>query len=68
LSDMETVEPADLAAFSLDELEVELATLASHIYAGTCRWLELVAEMDRRGGWAEEGVVRVPTGSPGGAR
>ena len=52
---METVEPADLAAFSLDELDVELATLASHIYAGTCRWLELVAEMDRRGGWAEEG-------------
>src|SRR4029453_17334843 len=26
--------------------------LASHIYAGTCRWLELVAELDRRGGLA----------------
>jgi len=37
---------------SLDELEDELATLASHIYAGTCRWLELVAELDRRGGFA----------------
>jgi Domain of unknown function (DUF222)/HNH endonuclease len=34
---------------SVDELEDEIATLASHIYAGTCRWLELVAELDRRG-------------------
>jgi Domain of unknown function (DUF222)/HNH endonuclease len=38
-----------LADMSLDELEDEIATLASHIYAGTCRWLELVAELDRRG-------------------
>src|SRR5438034_5763479 len=37
---------------SLAELVDELATLASHIYAGTCRWLELVAELDRRGGFA----------------
>ena len=35
-----------------EELEDEIATLASHIYAGTCRWLELVAELDRRGGLA----------------
>jgi hypothetical protein len=35
---------------SRNELEDEIATLASHIYAGTCRWLELVAELDRRGG------------------
>ena len=39
----------------LDELEAELATLAAHLYAGTCRWLELVGELDRRGGWTEEG-------------
>ena len=45
----------DLAALSLDELADELATLASHIYAGTCRWLELVAEFDRRGSWAAGG-------------
>jgi hypothetical protein len=36
-----------------EELEDEIATLASHIYAGTCRWLELVAEFDRRGGYAD---------------
>jgi Domain of unknown function (DUF222)/HNH endonuclease len=34
------------------ELEDELATLASHLYAGTCRWLGLVAELDRRGAFA----------------
>jgi hypothetical protein len=52
---MATTDQTDLAGLSLDELEAELATLASHIYAGTCRWLELVAEMDRRGTWAAEG-------------
>jgi hypothetical protein len=52
---MATAETVDLAALGLDELEAELATLASHLYAGTCRWLELVAELDRRGRWAESG-------------
>src|SRR5438046_10457152 len=52
---MKTVGTSDLGALSLVELEAELATLASHIYAGTCRWLELVGEMDRRGGWADVG-------------
>src|SRR5688572_577005 len=41
-----------MADMSADELEDEIATLASHIYAGTCRWLELVGELDRRGGFA----------------
>lgn len=40
---------------SIDQLEEEIATLASHIYAGTCRWLELVGEIDRRGGFTESG-------------
>jgi Domain of unknown function (DUF222)/HNH endonuclease len=52
---MATAEITDLAALSLDELEDEVATLASHLYAGTCRLLELVAEVDRRGAWAESG-------------
>jgi hypothetical protein len=43
------VEKYDAVELSSDELEEELAALASHIYAGTCRWLELVAELDRRG-------------------
>jgi hypothetical protein len=39
----------------VDELEDEIAELASHIYAGTCRWLELIAELDRRGDFTESG-------------
>jgi uncharacterized protein DUF222 len=42
-------ENGELGTLTVAELEDELATLASHIYAGTCRWLELVAELDRRG-------------------
>jgi hypothetical protein len=55
LTTMTTRTVSDLAGLSLVELEEELATLASHIYAGTCRWLELVGELDRRGEWAESG-------------
>jgi uncharacterized protein DUF222 len=45
----------EFAKLPLDQLEDEIALLASHIYAGTCRWLELVGELDRRGSWAEWG-------------
>jgi hypothetical protein len=50
-----TGEVLDPSGLSLDALEAELATLAAHLYAGTCRWLELVGELDRREAWAEEG-------------
>ena len=46
-------ENTSFADLSKEELESEIATLASHIYAGTCRWLELVAELDSRGGFAD---------------
>jgi Domain of unknown function (DUF222) len=46
-----------LDELSLDELADEIATLASHVYAGTCRWLELVAELDRRGGFEGSSVA-----------
>src|SRR5436190_13870577 len=39
----------------LDELETEIRELAGHIAAATCRWLLLVAEFDRRSGWAVDG-------------
>ncbi|MBW8826401.1 MAG: DUF222 domain-containing protein, partial [Acidobacteria bacterium] len=35
----------------LERLEAEITTLAAHLAAGTCRWLLLVAEFDRRRGW-----------------
>src|SRR5438874_1417314 len=46
-----------IADMPREELEDEIATLAAHIYAGTCRWLELVAELDRRGGVAGSSVA-----------
>jgi Domain of unknown function (DUF222) len=39
----------------LERLEREIGELAAHIHAATCRWLLLVAEFDRREGWAEWG-------------
>jgi Domain of unknown function (DUF222)/HNH endonuclease len=39
----------------LELLEREIAELAAHIHAATCRWLGLVAEFDRREGWASWG-------------
>ena len=45
-----STEPLD-TEIPLEHLEHEIVQLASHINAGTCRWLELVAEFDRREGW-----------------
>jgi hypothetical protein len=39
----------EATGLSFDELAQELASLASHVYAGMCRCLELVAELDQRG-------------------
>jgi len=44
-----------LAEMPVDRLEEEITTLAGHLNAGTCRWLLLVAEFDRREGWAAWG-------------
>jgi hypothetical protein len=44
---------SDLAGMSLPALEDEIATWSAHLSAGMCRWLELVGELDRRGGWGE---------------
>ena len=45
----------DVAGLSLGELQEEVAEWAAHLSAGTCRWLVLVGELDRRNGWEEEG-------------
>ena len=37
-------------AMSLERLEAEITELAGQLAAGECRWLELVAEYDRRAG------------------
>jgi hypothetical protein len=41
----------------LEIIEREITELAAHIYAATCRWLSLVAEFDRREGWAQWGCT-----------
>jgi Domain of unknown function (DUF222) len=46
-------EPGSMA---LERLEREIGELAAHIHAATCRWLLLVAEFDRREGWANWGA------------
>jgi hypothetical protein len=51
-----TAETSDAATgLPLERREHELVQLAAHINAGTCRWLELVAEFDRREGWSSSG-------------
>ena len=63
-----TTSERDMADLDMQQLEDELATLAAHLYAGTCRWLELVGELDRRGGGGTAAATRARSGSPGGAR
>ena len=45
----------EIQALPMERLEREIGELAAHIHAATCRWLLLVAELDRREGWAEWG-------------
>ena len=48
--------PTALPALSTDDLESELLGLAGHIAAAECRFLQLLAEFDDRGGWAGDGI------------
>lgn len=41
----------------LERLEAEICQLAGQLAAATCRWLLLIADFDRRGGWAGWGVL-----------
>ncbi len=44
--------PTQLASMATERLEAEAATLAGHLAAATCRFLDVVAELDRREAWA----------------
>ncbi len=52
-------EPGDpaLAGVGDEELEARLRRGAADVAAATCRWLELVAEVVRRGIWARQGAA-----------
>jgi hypothetical protein len=41
------------ASLSLEELEAQITELAGHLNAANYRWLMLIAEFDRRKGWAD---------------
>lgn len=47
--------PTELCDVPLERLEHEIAQMSSHLQAGMCRWLDLVAEFDRREGWGSWG-------------
>ncbi len=52
-----TAPPDDIANLGNDELANAVATLAAHIHAATWRLLTLIAELDRRGVWADQGAL-----------
>jgi hypothetical protein len=50
---------ARIGALVTERLEAEIKTLAGHLAAGTCRWLLLIAEYERRKGYAAWECVSV---------
>jgi hypothetical protein len=47
---MSAAEVTMATAMPLERLEAEITELAGHLAAGECRWLQMVAEYDRRAG------------------
>ncbi len=45
------------SALGLAELEARITELAGHLNAAQHRWLLLIAEFDRRRGWAGAGIA-----------
>jgi hypothetical protein len=46
--------PCAASELSLAELTAEICCMAGHINAASYRWLALIAELDRRQGWADD--------------
>jgi len=49
----ELVKSGDLADIPTERLEQQVCELAAHLAAATCRWLLMIAELDRRRVWAD---------------
>ena len=45
---------SETGKLSLEELSAEICCMAGHINAASYRWLALIAELDRRQGWADD--------------
>lgn len=55
---MSVVEIAgSLDDWATERLETEITLVAAHLAAGECRWLQLVAEFDRREAWSSWGCA-----------
>ena len=54
-SQSESCDRDELAEIPLELIEREIESLAAQITAGSARWLELIAEFDRRDGWWSSG-------------
>jgi hypothetical protein len=52
-SDLNGHPSAPVPSISLEELEAQITELAGHLNAANYRWLSLIAEFDRRKGWAD---------------
>ena len=52
---MDTREAVALDSVPLERLEAEITQLAGELAAGECRWLQLIAEYDRRRGYEQWG-------------
>jgi hypothetical protein len=56
---MDTREVVAPDTMPLERLEAEITELAGHLAAGECRWLQLIAEYDRRAGYEQWGCYSV---------
>src|SRR5690349_20072478 len=54
---MDDIVGCDLSQFTTTYIEAEVKHFAANIAAGTCRWLLLVGELERREAWKAWGTV-----------
>ena len=57
MTTVHTVPADDFSTMDDDALAVAVSTLAAHIHAATYRLLALIAELDRREVWADQGAL-----------
>ena len=56
---MDVREVAAADTLPLERLEAEITEWAGHLAAAQCRWIQLIAEYDRREGWKQWGCHSV---------
>ena len=54
---MSVIEEVSLEAWPIERLEAEITLVAAHLAAAECRWLQLVAEFERRQAWGVWGCA-----------